>query len=77
MNEILITQDVLRKCESKTGGWPKVVVELLGGSYPLVEGWKDKLVGKRITREAYDNIIAIKDLPRSRRKQAAKEALFL
>lgn len=48
---VLVTEDYLNKHKTKKGAWTKKQIQALGLKWPLVQGWKDSIIGETITVE--------------------------
>lgn len=48
---MIVTNELLAAGSSVKGGFSRKQVELLGGEWPLRQGWKDVLIGKEVSDE--------------------------
>lgn len=76
MREELVTVDenLLRQGMSKRGAWSRKQLETLGVQWPLQNGWKQRLMGKRILASRARRFVELKDhhTPRRDREEAEK-----
>lgn len=71
-----ITQDLISKGGSGSGGWNKQQLDLLGVPWPPKKGWRKRVCGKHISRADAEKFLALKGATlRSQKFQAASHAL--
>ena len=76
-----ITLALIEQGKSERGGWTRAQVELLGGAWPLKEGWQHKVVGREITVREYDRFLSLtgqlapRNNPRKERRSVVKSDL--
>lgn len=51
MDEIVLTHELI-EYGANVHGWKKAQLQALGVDWPPVKGWKSKLIGKKVSREA-------------------------
>jgi len=51
LEPVELTIDYIDSHKTKAGAWTRKQIEALGLKWPLVTGWKDRLVGEIITAE--------------------------
>ena len=66
-----ITQDLIRRGASGTGGWTRKQLELLGVQYPPRSGWRQFICGRFISEKDQAEFLALKDSSRARQKAIA------
>jgi hypothetical protein len=59
--DIEITMQIILMGKSSRGGWGREQMRLLGVPWPPKHGWVEKVVGTRISREAYNKFLSLKD----------------
>lgn len=57
---MILTEQILNQGKSNNGGWNAKQMECLN-SYPLVKGWKRRLIGKDFPEEVINNFISLKN----------------
>ena len=55
-----ITEEFLELGKSAAGGWNKPQIEILGLTWPLAHGWKNKVIGKYISPDAAVEFMRLK-----------------
>lgn len=58
---VTLSTESIREGESLRGGFSAAQLKLVGLSYPLRHGWRERLVGLRIPKEDYERFVALKD----------------
>ncbi|NJK99581.1 MAG: ribonuclease HI [Spirulinaceae cyanobacterium RM2_2_10] len=58
---VLISQALLAAGQSDRGSWSKRQLQLLGVSYPLQSGWRQKILGQEISEQAAQDFVALKN----------------
>ena len=64
MNQIEVTAKLITQGQSFRGGWSKRQFEILGFAWPPPPGWRQKAVGRRISRAEADEFLALKGQPK-------------
>lgn len=57
----IITNDLICSVVSVNGGWSAKQLELLGAFFPPRKGWKNRIIGNRITKQNLDKLKELKD----------------
>lgn len=50
---IVLTRELVDRCQTLRGGLTSATISALGVPFPLESGWRPKLVGKSVSRQAY------------------------
>lgn len=58
---MLLTETLLNEGKSDNGAWSKAQLECLGLSYPLVSGWKDRIIGSEFDEEKIGEFLSLKN----------------
>ena len=80
-NCMKITLALIEQGKSERGGWTRAQVELLGGTWPLKDGWQHRLVGREITVREFDRFLSLtgeyvpRKNPRKERRSVVKSDL--
>lgn len=64
---VVLTDDLLEAGLSDAGGWCKAQLAALGVKWPPRKGWRRNLIGSTISRQRYEQFLALK------KNRAAKE----
>lgn len=64
----IITKRWLLKCRTPAGGWTKAQLEVLGISWPPMQGWHDTVIGNSLTALQRDRFCSLKNKKARRRK---------
>jgi len=59
--DVILTKHLIEQGMSCRGGWSRKQLELLGVDYPPAKGWKYALIGTRISADALEIFLALKD----------------
>ncbi len=60
-NMVVVTAELMTAGSSVSGLWNRKQLELLGVPWPLEKGWRLLVLGNKITQEAADRFIALKN----------------
>lgn len=58
---MLLTETLLNEGKSDNGAWSKAQLECLGLSYPLVSGWKERIIGSEFDEEKIGEFLSLKN----------------
>jgi hypothetical protein len=53
---IIVTAEIVEMCATEKGGFSRKSVAPFGLKFPLVQGWKKRLVGTTISKQAYEQL---------------------
>lgn len=56
---MIVTRELFAAGSSEKGGFSRKQVELLGGEWPLRQGWKDALIGKEVSEENANAFVSL------------------
>jgi hypothetical protein len=73
-----ITEAFLEKIASGEGGWNRPQLALLGVAWPPVKGWKQTLLGRKISEETAKRLEELSETTRFQRRaiEAGQTDLF-
>jgi hypothetical protein len=57
---VTITKEFIEAGMCESGGWSREQLRLIGVSWPLVRGWKDRAVGREISHSDAEIFLALK-----------------
>jgi hypothetical protein len=60
-DRVMLTLPLVMAGVSRNGYWSDAQLACLGLYKPLGKGWKRRLIGRYISRAAYDRFVALKD----------------
>ena len=55
--EQVLTRAMLEQCRTDKGGFTNATLQALGIDWPPVHGWPRRIVGRSITRDAYQKAL--------------------
>jgi hypothetical protein len=61
MQTIILTYDLLQDGQSSNGGWSNKQLRKIGVTTPLISGWYQRLIGKKVNIESYKEFLALKN----------------
>lgn len=67
-----VTQEFLDKHKTKRGAYTKAQLELIGVSWPPKKGWKEKVIGRELTKQQEKEFIKAKN-PKAVKPKVKKE----
>lgn len=59
--DVILTKEMIDAGASLNGGWSRKQTDLLGVQWPLKNGWKKAMIGKRISKEHYTAFLELRD----------------
>lgn len=57
---VRVTREFLNGGKSARGGWSRKQLALLGVPWPLVQGWKERVIGSLVTSDRAKKFVALR-----------------
>lgn len=67
-----LTREILHTAATNYAGWNKQQTDLLGVPWPPKKGWLSALIGKEVSEETWQKVIAVRGLKKWKRKELLK-----